>query len=216
MGTYIKTLKFGGKKVRYSDLNSRDKEEFRRVCNYLLSHCLITKHKECNKKDYYFIENNLFEINEYLDALGFEVEVNKTLKVAHLVNKFGINKLIFNLVESITLLIFRILYQEKMEELNLGQYVLIEVDDLQNRFIALGFRDRLMDKTSLKNTLRKFKRYNIINTLDRDITAGDSRIIIYPTIQMLIRSESIDSVYEKLQSYKEKEEDKHNEEINRN
>ena len=61
-----------------------------------------------------------------------------------------------------------------------------------------------MDKTSLRNTLQKFKRYNIIDTLDRDVTSGDSRVVIYPTIRMLIRSESIDNVYEKLQGYKVK------------
>ena len=204
MGIHIETLRFGGGKVRYNDLNSREKEEFKRVCNYLLSHSLITRHKESNKKDYYFVENNLSAINEYLDILGFEVEVNKTLKVAQLINKFGTNKLSFNLIESITLLIFRILYQEKMEELTLNQHVLIEVEELQNKFIALGFKDRLMDKTSLRNTLQKFKRYNIIDTLDRDVTSGDSRVVIYPTIQMLIRSESIDNVYEKLQGYKVK------------
>lgn len=200
--------------MRYYELNSREKEEFKRVCNYLLSHSLVTKYKESNKKDYYFVENNLLVINEYLDILGFEVEVNKNLKVAHLINKFGTNKLAFNLIESITLLIFRILYQEKMEELSLSQHVSIEVDEIQNKFIALGFKDRLMDKTILRKTLRKFKRYNIIETLDRDITAGYSRIIIFPTIQMLVRSENIDNVYEKLQVYKSRG-DEDNEEDDR-
>ena len=71
-----------------------------------------------------------------------------------------------------------------------------------------------MDKTILRKTLRKFKRYNIIETLDRDITAGDSRIIIFPTIQMLVRSENIDNVYEKLQVYKSRG-DEDNEEDDR-
>lgn len=187
-----------------NELNSREKEEFKRVCNILLSHSLITKHKESNKKDYYFIENNVGAINNYLEVLGFEVEVNKRLKVAHLINKFGTNKWSFNLIESITLLIFRILYQEKMEELTLSQHVLIEVDELHNKFIALGFKDKQMDKTQLRNTLKKLKKFNIIETLDRDITTGDARMIIYPTIQMLVRSENIDIVYERLESYKEK------------
>ncbi|MGL4849776.1 MAG: DUF4194 domain-containing protein [Clostridium sp.] len=187
--------------MRVEELNSREKEEFKRVCNILLSHSLITKHKENNKKDYYFIENNTEAINEYLEILGFEIEVNKTLKVAHLINKFGTNKLNFNLIESITLLIFRILYQEKMEEITLSKHVLIEVDELHNKFIALGFRDKQMDKTQLRNTLQRLKKFNIIETLDRDVTAGDARVIIYPTIQMVVRSGNIDTIYERLQSY---------------
>lgn len=208
----IEILRFGGVRVRVNELNSREKEEFKRVCNILLSHSLITKHKERNKKDYYFIENNVGAINEYLEILGFEVELNKTLKVAHLINKFETNKWNFNLIESITLLIFRILYQEKLEELTLSKHVLIEVHELHNKFIALGFRDKQMDKTQLKNTLQKLKKFNIIETLDRDVTAGDARVIIYPTIQMLIRSENIDAIYERLESYKGKE-GKDNEEV---
>lgn len=190
--------------MRYNELNSREREEFKRICNILLSHSLITKHKEKSKKDYYFIENNIEAINEYLEILGFEVEINKTIKVAHLINKFGTNKWNFNLIESITLLIFRILYQEKMEEIALNQHVLIEVDELHNKFIALGFRDKQMDKTQLRDTLKKLKKFNVIEILDRDVTAGDARVIIYPTIQMLVRNENIDAVYEKLQSYRRK------------
>lgn len=190
--------------MRYQELNIREKEDFKRVCNYLLSHSLLTRYKENNKKDYYFVENNILAINEYFEILGFEVELNKNLKSAQLINKFGRNKLQFVLFESITLLILRILYQEKMQDLSLSEHVVIEVEELQNKFIALGFKDRLMDKTSLKGTLGKFKRFNIIETLDRDVTLGDSRVIIYPTIQMLVRSENIDIIYEKLQSYKSK------------
>lgn len=190
--------------MRYQELNIREKEDFKRVCNYLLSHSLLTRYKENNKKDYYFVENNILAINEYFEILGFEVELNRNLKSAQLINKFGRNKLQFVLFESITLLILRILYQEKMQDLSLSEHVVIEVEELQNKFIALGFKDRLMDKTSLKGTLGKFKRFNIIETLDRDVTLGDSRVIIYPTIQMLVRSENIDIIYEKLQSYKSK------------
>ncbi len=190
--------------MRYQELNIREKEDFKRVCNYLLSHSLLTRYKENNKKDYYFVENNILAINEYFEILGFEVELNRNLKSVQLINKFGRNKLQFVLFESITLLILRILYQEKMQDLSLSEHVVIEVEELQNKFIALGFKDRLMDKTSLKGTLGKFKRFNIIETLDRDVTLGDSRVIIYPTIQMLVRSENIDIIYEKLKSYKSK------------
>lgn len=201
--------------MRYQELNIREKEDFKRVCNYLLSHSLLTRYKENNKKDYYFVENNILAINEYFEILGFEVELNRNLKSAQLINKFGRNKLQFVLFESITLLILRILYQEKMQDLSLNEHVVIEVEELQNKFIALGFKDRLMDKTSLKGTLGKFKRFNIIETLDRDVTLGDSRVIIYPTIQMLVRSENIDIIYEKLQSYKSKRGDDDYEEDDR-
>ena len=136
--------------------------------------------------------------------MGFELEVNKNIKAAQLINKFGNNKVSLKLIESITLLILRILYQEKMQELSLSQFVTVEIEEIQSRFIALGFKDRVMDKTLLKQSLRTLKRFNIIETLDRDMTLSDSRIIIYPTIQMIVRSENITSIYQKLDTYKRK------------
>lgn len=204
MVLHLKTLRFGGSNLRYDLLSLKDKEEFKRVCNKLLSFCLICKLKEDTKKDYYFVENNRDAINEYFEPLGYELEVNKSIKAAQLVNKFGNNKVQFKLIESITLLILRILYQEKMQELSLSQFVTVEVEEIQSRFIALGFKDRLMDKTLLRQALRTLKRFNIIETLDRDMTLSDSRIIIYPTIQMIVRSENITNIYEKLETYKRK------------
>lgn len=188
----------------YDTLSSRDKEEFKRISNKLLSFCLICKQKEDTKKDYYFVENHKDAINEYFEPLGFELEVNKSIKAAQLINKFGNNKINLKLIESITLLILRILYQEKMQELSLSQFVTVETEEIQSRFIALGFKDRLMDKTLLRQALSTLKKFNIIETLDRDMTLSDSRLIIYPTIQMIVRSENITSIYEKLDTYKRK------------
>lgn len=188
----------------YDTLSSRDKEEFKRISNKLLSFCLICKQKEDTKKDYYFVENHKDAINEYFEPLGFELEVNKSIKAAQLINKFGNNKINLKLIESITLLILRILYQEKMQELSLSQFVTVETEEIQSKFIALGFKDRLMDKTLLRQALSTLKKFNIIETLDRDMTLSDSRLIIYPTIQMIVRSENITSIYEKLDTYKRK------------
>ena len=165
---------------------------------------MICKQKEGTKKDYYFVENHRDAINEYFEVLGFELEVNKSIKAAQLVNKLGVNKFQLKLIDSITLLILRILYQEKMQELSLAQYVTIEIEEIQSRFIALGFKDRLMDKTLLRQSLSTLKRFNIIETLDRDMTLSDSRLIVYPTIQMIARSEDITAIYEKLETYKRK------------
>lgn len=188
----------------YDTLSIKDKEQFKKTCNKLLSCSLICKQKEGTKKDYYFVENHRDAINEYFEVLGFELEVNKSIKAAQLVNKLGVNKFQLKLIDSITLLILRILYQEKMQELSLAQYVTIEIEEIQSRFIALGFKDRLMDKTLLRQSLSTLKRFNIIETLDRDMTLSDSRLIVYPTIQMIVRSEDITSIYEKLETYKRK------------
>lgn len=191
--------------MRVEEFNIKNRDNFKRVCNKLLSVCFVCKKKEDTKSDYYFIESNLETLNEYLDLLGYEIELNRTLGVAQLTNKFNTNKVNLKLIESILLLILRILYHEKMEELSLADDIMVQVADIQEKFLALEFQDKLMDKTKLLEGLRILKRYNIIQNLDANMTLGDSRIIIYPSILMAIRMEDITKVYEKLNTYKRKE-----------
>lgn len=199
--------------MKVEEFNIKNKENFKRVCNKLLSICFICKKREDTKSDYYFIESNLGALNEYLDLLGYEIELNKAIGVAQLINKFNTNKVNLKLIDSILLLILRILYHEKMEELSLSDEIMIQVSDIQEKFIALEFQDKLMDKTKLLDGLRTLKRYNIIQNLDGNMTLGDSRIIIYPSILMALRLEDITKVYEKLNTYKRKEV-KEDEEVN--
>lgn len=191
--------------MKVEQFNIRNKESFKKVCNKLLSVCFICKKKEDTKGDYYFIESNLEALNEYLSLLDYEIELNKTIGVVQLINKRNSNKVNLKLIDSILLLILRILYHEKMEELSLTQDIMVQVSEIQEKFIALEFQDKIIDKTKLLDSLRVLKRYNIIQNLDSNMTLGDSRIIIYPSILMALKMEDITKVYEKLNTYKRKE-----------
>lgn len=199
--------------MKVEQFNIRNKESFKKVCNKLLSVCFICKKKEETKGDYYFIESNLEALNEYLSLLDYEIELNKTIGVVQLVNKNNSNKVNLKLIDSILLLILRILYYEKMEELSLTEDIMVQVSEIQEKFIALEFQDKIIDKTKLLDSLRVLKRYNIVQNLDSNMTLGDSRIIIYPSILMALRMEDITKVYEKLNTYKRKEV-KDDEEVN--
>lgn len=206
MALALMTLKSGGNSVitteRYNSLNQRDKDEFARITNKLLSIGFLTRKKEENKKDYYFIENHKDIFVNYFKISGWEMEFDDTYGVIHLVNTFDQNMYQFKLYESIILLILRILFYEKMMELSLADNVMVTIDDLQQRFAALKLRDKPLDKSTLKAALMLFKKSNIIDPIDGDLTLGDSRIIIYPTILLAIKVEDIRRVYEKLDTYR--------------
>lgn len=206
MALVLMTLKSGGNSVitteRYNSLNQRDKDEFARITNKLLSIGFLTRKKEENKKDYYFVENHKDIFVNYFKISGWEMEFDDTYGVIHLVNTYDQNRYQFKLYESIILLILRVLFYEKMMELSLADNVMVTIDELQQRFAALKLRDKPLDKSTLKAALMLFKKSNIIDPIDGDLTLGDSRIIIYPTILLAIKVEDIRRVYEKLDTYK--------------
>ena len=191
----------------YNNLNTRDKEQFKKVSNKLLSNCFICGKIESNKNDYYFILRNKNIISEYFFQLGFSLEINEEYRCIQLVNLLNNNRTRFTIWESIVMLILRAIYDEKIREISLSNEVVINIGDIQEKITALKIRDKLIDKVVLNNTLRMLKRFNMITNLDADLTMEDTRIIIHPTILMAIRVDDIREVYNKLKNYKKGDED---------
>ena len=55
-----------------------------------------------------------------------------------------------------------------------------------------------IDKTSLKEAFRIFKRYNLIYTIDSDITKPEARIKIYPSILFAVSNDNINDLYDRV------------------
>ena len=60
----------------------------------------------------------------------------------------------------------------------------------------------MIDKTTFRNAISTLKRFQIIETLDTNLTDEDTRIIIFDTILMAVRVEDIKAAYEKLEIYR--------------
>ncbi len=197
--------------VLFEDMHDRDIEEFKRVCNRLMSMCFINKQNASTKSDYYFIIRHKNEFMQYLDVLGFSLDINEHYGAIQLVNREGYNHARLKLAESIILLILRVIYDEKKRELSLGD-VVINIGDIQEKYISMRIRDKQIDKTTMSNTLQLFKRYNIVELLDRDLTQEDARIVIYDSILMAVRVDDIKRVNELLDKYRKGAADENTEE----
>ena len=106
------------------------------------------------------------------------------------------------LYDSINLLILRILYDEKKGELSAVDEVIVNLGDIQDRFISLQIRDKIIDKTTMRNALSLFRRFGLIELLDKDLNDEESRVLIYDSILMAVRVEEINAAYEKLETYR--------------
>ena len=179
----------------------RDKDEFKRICNRLLSHCFLCKGNVTNRTDYFVLKYRS-EFREYLSVLGYRLEINEDDGVIQLTNPQNYNRLNLKLYESIILLILRILYDEKKRELSASDEAIINLGDIQDKFLSLQIRDKMIDKTTMRNALTMFRRFQLIETLDRDLSNEETRILIYDSITMAVRIEDIKQAYEKLELYR--------------
>lgn len=180
----------------------KDKDEYSRICNRLLSNCFLCKGNPTNRADYYFVLKYKDKFSAYLSLLGYRLEINEEYGVVQLTNPQNYNRYNLKLYESIILLILRILYDEKKRELSVSDEVIINIGDIHDKFLSLKIRDKMIDKTTLRNAISVFRRFQLVKALDKDMSKEDSRLIIFDSILMAIRVEDIKQAYDKLENYR--------------
>ena len=180
----------------------KDKDNFVRICNKLLSTCFLCKNNITSRSDYYFVLKHKPEITEYLSVLGYRLEINEEYGVIQLTNPQNYNRLNLKLYESVILLILRVLFDEKKRELSATDEVIVNLGDIHEKFLGLKIRDKLIDKTTMRNALSLFRRFQLIEILDKNLENEDSRILIFDSILMAVRVEDIKQAYEKLEIYR--------------
>lgn len=87
-------------------------------------------------------------------------------------------------------------------ELSAANEVIVNLGDIQDKYMSLKIREKLIDKTSMRNALHLFRRFQLLEILDKDLSNEESRILIYDSILMAIRVEDIRQAYEKLEQYR--------------
>ncbi|MDD4493166.1 MAG: DUF4194 domain-containing protein [Eubacteriales bacterium] len=173
------------------------KEKFRVAANKLLNNCFIIKKKEDTRNDYIFIVQNKNLFNEYFDLLGYKVEINEMQGVVALTSLSGTGRLHLKKIESIILLILRLLFIEKRKELSLNEDVVVLTDEINQKYNMLKIESKpTLDKTMLRENIRLFKRYNIISNIDNDITLSDARIRIFPSVLFAVSNDNLTGMYE--------------------
>ena len=180
----------------------KEKDEFKRICNRLIGTCFLCKGNVTNRSDYYFVLKHRDIFRKYLDVLGYRLEINEEYGVIQLTNPQNYNHLNLKLFDSVILLILRILYDEKKRGLSVSDEVIVNLGDIQDKFLSLQIRDKMIDKTTMRNALSLFRRFQIIETLDKDLGNEESRILIFDLILMAVRVEDIRQAHEKLEVYR--------------
>ena len=171
------------------------KDKFKSAANKLLGECFILKKLKDSASDYNFILNNNYAFIEYFDILGYELIIDEQNGVIGLNNPLGAGRIHLKKIESILLLILRLLYIEKRKQLSQIDDVIIIADEIYDKYSMLKMNAKL-DKTAMRNTLGMFQRYHLIGKLDADMSNPDTRILIYPSILFAVTVSSLDDLYQ--------------------
>lgn len=177
------------------------KEKFRIAANKLLNQCFLLKKREDTKKEYAFVRENREMFAEYFELLGYELKINEDQGVIGLANSYGTGRIELTKYDSILLLILRLLYIEKRKELaTSSEDVTVLMEEIREKYAMLKIKAKpMLDKGMERGMVRLFRRYNMIQNLDSDVSQADARIVIYPSVIMAVPVENINDYFEMTQ-----------------
>lgn len=187
--------------------SAAQKERFRIAANKLLNQCFLLRKREDTKKEYIFVRQNRELFLPFFDLLGYDLKINEDQGVIGIVNQFGTGRLSLGKYESVFLLILRVLYVEKRKELGtFSEEVTVLMEEIREKYAMLKIKAKpLLDKGAERHMISLFRKFNLIQNLDGDVSQPDARIIIYPSIIMAVDAEDINEYYamteQKLREY---------------
>ena len=185
-------------------LENVPKDKFRATANKLLNECFILKKNKDTISDYNFILNYRDYFISLFDVLGYELVIQEDQGVIGINNPAGTGRIHLKKIESMLLLILRLLYIEERKKISQTGDVIIIVDQVYDKYNMLKMQNKL-DKTTLRNSMGLFRRYHLIQNLDADMSNPDTRVIIYPSILLAVANSSLDDMYQaakdKLEKY---------------
>lgn len=182
----------------YETLNQTQKNTFKSCANALLSNTFLARDKQDNKENYYFVLSFKGLFDEFFEILGYEIEIDQSMGTVMLIGDTASNVLKLKRDETIVLLILRILYGEHLKETSVNNNIVINVEDIQNKYNYLEVKKRI-NKTDLVKALRLFRKYNLIEVIGlKDALVANTKVVLLPTLLCAVKTSDINELHSQI------------------
>lgn len=191
----------------YEKLNNLEKEELKRLLNYILSHTYIIRDvydvKEGMMKvnsDYRFVERNFELFENYLSFSGWQLQKDSNYGVISIGNIYEYNRVRLDRNSTLILYTIRLIFEEEREKVALRNEILTTTGQIVNKLITLGLLKKKPSDKDLSDALRLLSNYNVIQKVSGVWEEADAKLLILPSILFVVTNEKISRMYELLGS----------------
>ena len=187
----------------YCELSDRDKNTFKDIVIRLLKVNFLLR--KINSETYSFILSHKEMFYLFFQYLNFDFFIREDKELVYIKSDDEKLSKSLNRNETLCLLVLRILYQRKLDEVTLSDEIEITTKELQDLLFAIGFEGTANDrvkKSVLNELLRVFKQHNIIYYSEKDINLDSSWITIYPSIEVAMDFKDLSEIVSRLDSLK--------------
>ena len=192
----------------YNALYESEKEEFRRVANYILSKTFIVRDvydkqakKMITSSEFLFMERYYDIFENYLSIAGWKLTKEPIEGIYWVENIYGQNKAKFDSFSTYILLALMITYEESAPITTLGNSVITTTYDVIQKMQILGLITKRPTKEQFRIAFRRLEQYNIILRLNTSQDVELWKIMILPSIHHVIDYDKLKELCEYIPSF---------------
>lgn len=196
----------------YCNLLDEEKEELTETIKTLLNQTFILERKYDKKTERYLpnkiyrtCERHLDFLKEYFNISDIDMIENRQFGIIFLKTQSLQGDKLSRLT-TIFVLIFKLIFDEQMNTVSNSIHVYTSLSEVYDKIQLFRlWNSKSISPTEVKKTIAALKRYQVMEIIDEmgDID-GDTKFIIYPTVNLLLVGQSIEGI---IQQYQEDEED---------
>lgn len=200
------------------NFSQRELEQFKSVCNKLLSSTFITKTIKHPSKgivdnpDYRFLLVNKSVVEDYLSLLDWRLYHNDTNGFFYVENSNETNRLDLDKISTSIILALRLIYDENYERAGLEHDVICTVRDLLEKLVTdYAIMTAKPNMKEVKKYLTLFENHCLVQRIEGKFNEYDCKFTILPTILIAVSAEKLETIVSAL-----KEEERNNEKAEEN
>lgn len=201
--TYEETAGSIGQIPYFDTLNQEEKGEVTEGLKLLLRQTFVLEHKY-DKRSGRFSYNPEFKIcNKHLEfirayfaVIGVRVLENSQLGLIYIQGESTMGEKLPKLA-TLYLLVLKLIYDEQMAEVSTSINVYTTLSDIHEKLGSYRLFKKQPAPTEIRRTIALLKKYQILEPLDLlEDLEGDSRMIIYPCINVVLFGEDVRGLLE--------------------
>lgn len=172
------------------ELTDSDMDMFRSAAQSLLSRSFIVRGSAKDDSLWDFSIRNIRLLEAWFGCAGVQLKRDEMLGVISL-RPGPFMRARLGKEETCALLVARLLFEEKRQELSLSRFPSARVFDLVQRYRAvIGYE---LKKTRLVEILRAFGRWQLIQA-DGDLSDPETVIVLYPSLALALDQAAVDEI----------------------
>ncbi len=199
----------------YDSLLDEDKEELTGVIKDLYGHTFLLERKYDKKSGRYLLnrmyrvcERHFDFLREYFKIGDMELIENRQYGIMALRTRSVQGDKLSRLT-TLFILLLKLIFDEQMNTASNSTQVFTTLDEIYDKLLLFRlWNNKSISPTELRKTIAVLKKYQVIEVME-DIgeLEGSTKLILYPTVSLILNGQSIQGLLEQYQENEEEEPD---------